>query len=177
MRRATCLFSKYELNCARTFSQRPCKLREIGRPLTFCKRLHLPTRWSLQQSTKDRVASNSQLNIKPKRRANPISEKYLLSRNIVMHGFTYPPPIHTGVFRCLQVRRVRSVANFCMWSTWHSLAQFSLCRTLTSKRAFSSNLVPQIPPSVRMPPKKKPAALTAKQEEEELSEMVGSLLF
>ena len=28
-----------------------------------------------------------------------------------------------------------------------------------------------------MPPKKKPAALTAKQEEEELSEMVGSLLF
>ena len=110
-------FSKYELNCARTVSQRPCKLREIGRPLTFCKRLHLPTGWSLQQSSKDRVASNSQLNIKCKRRANPISEKYLLSRNIVKHGFTYPPPIHTGVCRCLQVRRVRSVANFCMWST------------------------------------------------------------
>ena len=40
-------------------------------------------------------------------------------------------------------------------------------RILTSKRALP----------VRMPPKKKPAALTAKQEEEELSEMVGSLLF
>ena len=38
-------------------------------------------------------------------------------------------------------------------------------------------MVPQTPPSVRMPPKKKPAALTAKQEEEELAEMVGSLLF
>ena len=68
--------SKYELNCARIVSRRPCKLREIGRPLTFCKRLHLPTGWSLQQSTKGRVASNSLLNIKPKREANPICENY-----------------------------------------------------------------------------------------------------
>ena len=111
-------FSKYELNCARTVSQRPCKLREIGRPLTFCKRLHLPTGWSLQQSTKDRVASNSQLNFKLKRRANPISENYLLSRNIVMHGFTYPPPIHTGFLGVYKLGEsdCPQFCNFCMWS-------------------------------------------------------------